>query len=137
MSTITIKMVRTLCRETWGSDWWKVGGDEKRKRKAIARLQLIQVASLGLREPIHRYSYDLISNSVVQIEDEPILQIEDEEQMCPICIEGLGNTSTTTTTCNHTFHSTCYTNFICSEMRSRAYGDIVCPMCRTTLHTIE
>jgi len=125
MSTVTIKMVRALCRETWGADWWEVDSGEKSQRKAIARLQLIQVASMGIREPI------------LQIEDEPILQIEDEEQLCPICIEGLGTTRTTTTTCNHTFHSTCYTNFICSEMRSRAYGDIACPMCRTTLHSIR
>ena len=66
MSTVTIKMVRALCRETWGSDWWKVGGDEKSKRKAIARLHL-HLVPLGLRQPI------------LQIEDEPILQIADEE----------------------------------------------------------
>ena len=125
--SITQKMIRDSCRSTWGADWWKT---DKVSRKAIAALSLAGI------------NYDAIETAVLRRlpsrrglavpDDEPILAIEDEVQVCPICMED-AITNTTTTECNHTFHSKCYTNYICSVMRSRTYGQITCPCCRADI----
>jgi hypothetical protein len=175
--SITQKMIRDSCRSTWGADWWKT---DKVSRKAIAALDLS-----GIHQCLHRLvessvalpAADLDDEPILAIEDEdsrhaataslsrmgisyddyrrlaaadpgryldpaadlddePILAIEDEVQVCSICMED-AITNTTTTVCNHTFHSNCYTNYICSVMRSRTYGQITCPMCRSEICDIR
>jgi len=117
--SITQKMIRDSCRSTWGADWWKT---DKLSRKATATLSLSGINY----EPI------------LAIEDEaPVHQVFVGTEICPICQDLVENSQTTTTECNHTFHSNCYTNWICSQMRTRAYGKITCPCCRADICDIR
>lgn len=67
------------------------------------------------------------------VESNLLTYIEDD---CPICCEKIDDGFGTTTPCKHTFHSDCYTKFICSQIKQKSYGRIECPMCRNNLYDI-
>lgn len=52
--------------------------------------------------------------------------VENEETKeganCPICLENIGTTNTTTTVCHHSFHSTCLASWLQQHN--------TCPLCR-------
>ena len=129
--SITQKMIRDSCRSTWGADWWKT---DKVRRKACAALDLSGIDNV-LRRLGELFELAIV-DAAENPDDEPILAIEDEVPVCSICMED-AITNTTTTVCNHTFHTNCYTNYICSVMRSRTYGQITCPMCRAVFVDIR
>ena len=152
--SITQKMIRDSCRSTWGADWWKT---DKLSRKATATLSLTgslstlddyrrrhaataEIAEFGINYDDYRRlaaaDPGRYLDPAADPDDEPILAIEDEVPVCSICMED-AITNTTTTVCNHTFHTNCYTNYICSVMRSRTYGQITCPMCRAVFVDIR
>ena len=154
-------MIRDSCRSKWGPDWWKT---DKLSRKAYAALDLSGINSpmMTATDTTGGWNSRLAATAALSHaginyddyrrlaaadpgryaapaadpDDEPILAIEDEVQVCPICMED-AITNTTTTECNHTFHSKCYTNYICSVMRSRTYGQITCPCCRADICDIR
>lgn len=59
-------------------------------------------------------------------------------ETCCFCIEKINlKDKVVTTNCEHYFHTKCYSCFIVHKTKELAYGEIVCPLCRKNLHTIE
>jgi hypothetical protein len=56
---------------------------------------------------------------------------EEEEDVCPLCLEVFGTESTVTLSCQHLFHMACWE--VCVEVHKLQQRELLCPMCRAAL----
>ena len=67
----------------------------------------------------------LSQNQIKNVENVENKETKEGGANCPICLENIGTSKTTTTVCHHSFHSTCIASWLQQHD--------TCPLCRSTL----
>jgi len=87
------------------------------------------------------YSYVSVNSPLYEFESVKNKQQTNENRQnnneCPICYEQIEHDANTmTTSCHHTFHSSCLVSYICTNLNEVDVpfrGNKQCPCCRTSL----
>ncbi len=83
------------------------------------------------KQLVHELDRDLntLSTMISNIREEKEAEAGAEEDSCPICLESFKGKQTCTTTCGHSFCSSCF--FTTMQTQIEQSGSSTCPLCRT------